>query len=217
VCISTKAESETLAISPRAKTVVIPNGFDDAASWPHKGTSPIPGQITTFGHHNNKRPELMIKALPLIRAQIEASLTVLGAKDEYQKELRQLAFECGVSQHVDFPGFVSHDHYQRIISSSSLIALTSSDEGFGLPVAEAACLGIPALITSDSGMADIFGDYPTVASPDVTSIGEAAVLALLSGTSRGTADGSTLPQTWRESVIALRREAVKISGSREVV
>lgn len=213
ICISEKARAETLAVSPSAATSVIANGYDDAAGWPSRGTDAEAGQITTFGHHNNKRPELLIESLPLIRKSVDANLIVLGAKGTYKDSLEGLARQHGVARHVKFPGFVAQDEYERIVASSALIALVSSDEGFGLPIAEAACLGIPALITSDSGMDEIFGEYPVVADPSTASIAKAVVAALTTPPSTSPTLTTTLPQTWSSAVHGLRSEVRNVLAS----
>lgn len=202
-CISEKARAETLTVSPHARTALIPNGFDDAATWENRSDGSVPGQIVTFGHHNNKRPELLIRALPLIGPQFDASLVVLGANGSYREELESLAREFSVIDRVQFPGFVTQADYERIVSSSALIALVSSDEGFGLPIAEAACLERPALITSDSGMEEIFGDFPFVADPDPRAIATTVEVALSSEPRLM----PELPHTWSKSVGELRAAA----------
>lgn len=171
ICISEKAQQETLEIVPSAKTMVIENGWDHARRWGQPPSSSTPRSIVTFGHHNNKRPELLIRALPLLEeGNREVNLTILGARGRYASDLRDLAVRLGVNHHVDLPGFVSESEYERLVMSASAIALVSSDEGFGLPIAEAAYFGIPSLITSDSGMSGIFGGVPIVADPDPESI-----------------------------------------------
>jgi len=206
-CISQKTIDETLAVSPRARTALVPNGHDDARSWEHTATARIPGQIATFGHHNNKRPELLIRAMPMIPPAVRPTLIVLGATGQYRQSLSDLANDLGVSGSVSLPGFVERDEYEQIVSSSSLIALVSSDEGFGLPIAEAASLGIPALITSDSGISEIFGGYALEAAPTPEAIAS-AVASALSGATR---PGPTLLRTWKDTVRELRTLAAGLA------
>lgn len=202
-CISAKAELETRAVAPRSHTVVISNGMDHARTW--ESLAPrVPGRIVTFGHHNNKRPELLVHAIGLISSPPGVTLVILGARGDYQEELRTLATALNVADRISFPGFVSSDEYESIVSSASLVALVSSDEGFGLPIAEAWWLGIPALITADSGMDGIFEGYPYLAEPDPDSIARAASLALTIGQPT---TKTAVPTTWRESVALLRSAA----------
>lgn len=180
VCISEKAQKETREYVTRAETVIIANGRDHARAWSTSTHAPEGRSIVTFGHHNNKRPELVIRAVAELPEGVSpgTTLTVLGARGAYASELRGLAAELGVADRVVFPGFVDDAQYQSIVSGASVVVMASSDEGFGLPIAEAEYFGIPALVTSDSGMDEIFGSYPIVADPDPHSIASGLAVAL---------------------------------------
>jgi glycosyltransferase involved in cell wall biosynthesis len=175
-CISGKARDETRRIVPSAQVKVVTNGYDHARRWPALSTAARSwSQVVTFGHHNNKRPELAIRAFGYLGQSLpkDSRLVVLGARGAYAEELRSLALDCGVSHRTVLPGFVSERQYQELVSSSGVIALLSSDEGFGLPISEALALGIPAIITTDSGMDRIFGAYPVAVEPKAESVATA--------------------------------------------
>lgn len=182
VCISDKAAAETRRYVSGAATVVVENGRDHARSWHAPARRQRSRHVVTFGHHNNKRPELLIDAFVSAEHRIpdDVSLVILGARGDYAEELRSRANATGLSDRVALPGFVRDDEYQRLVATSAVVAMASSDEGFGLPIAEAQYFGIPALVTSDSGMPEIFGDYPFVADPEPSSIAEALNGALAS-------------------------------------
>lgn len=185
-CISEKTVAETLALIPSARTTLVPNGRDHAASWvvPAAPNSEH-RSIVTFGHHNNKRPELVIEAISALPDADRSDLRVhvLGAKGTYRTELEVLASALGVRDHVMFPGFVAEDEYQSLIANADVIVLASSDEGFGLPVAEAQYFGIPVVLTADSGVVDLHG--PSVLSAEPTGAGLAQ--AISAGLRRGRA------------------------------
>lgn len=214
-CVSAKTRRETLAVAPSARTVIIPNGYDHAARWRTAPGERRKHQVVTFGHHTNKRPELMIKAFGLLRDRLpaDARLVVLGARGDYARELGELCRQLSVAHVVELPGFVSDERYRELVSQSGLVALVSSDEGFGLPVAEAMWLGVPALITDDSGMTEVFGDYPEVVAPDPAAI--AAVLPRLwaSGDRPRPSTRASLP-TWQDAARCLRAEAVRLAKPR---
>lgn len=204
-CISQKACNETERFASGARTVLIPNGWDHARAWPAFPREGGPERIVTFGHHNNKRPELVIEALsrlnsPRVRG---LHLSVLGARGPYAADLRSLARDCGVADRVDFPGFVTDEEYQRTVSNAAVIVMPSSDEGFGLPVAEALFLGVPTIVTSDSGMGEIFGDAVVTAAPSGSALAE-AIEELLSQPSRLRADKLSRMTTWDEAADRLR-------------
>lgn len=206
LCISEKAARETRSFVPGARTRVIENGWDHPRSWPALDSAARSGgSIVTFGHHNNKRPELVIRAYARVRGQLTPSsqLVVLGARSAYANELRELSRGLGVEDSVVLPGFVDEASYQRIISQASTIVLASTDEGFGLPVAEACYLGIPVIVTRDSGIASLFGDFPTVVEPDANELGRALLSAVQHSGKR--ADPAVQWRSWRDVATELRR------------
>lgn len=209
-CISTKARDETARFARRSRTFLAPNGVDHARSWhnPHSspGTQGQPISIVTYGHHNNKRPELVIQALAYLESLGPVRLTVLGAQGTYRRQLEQLADSLKQRENVDFPGFVSESRYQEIVSNCDVIALVSSDEGFGLPIAEAWWLGIPALVTRDSGVADLFEGYPHECEPTPEDVASGLRAALIEG---GDGTASRSAPTWNDTAALVRGEVRK--------
>lgn len=203
-CISRKAVEETSKFIPSAATVLIENGWDHARTWNVPASMEAGGHLVTFGHHNNKRPELAIEALSQLRDAQGSStrLVVLGARGEYMKELQTVADDLGVGDAVDFPGFVSDAEYQRIVSTAAAVVMPSTDEGFGLPVAEALFLGIPAIVTDDSGMPEIFGDAVASAAPDAVSLAR-VINDVLNQPVRARRDIEEM-STWDSAAIKLR-------------
>jgi glycosyltransferase involved in cell wall biosynthesis len=114
-----------------------------------------------------------------------------------------LSKERGVDHRVDLPGFVSEDVYQDLIRNAAVIALVSSDEGFGLPVAEARFFGIPCIVTSDNGLSQIHEGSVIECEPTPISLANAFGEALHSQTSRPS-ETSALP-TWAGAAGGIRR------------
>lgn len=207
-CISQKAEDETRSLVPSAHTELVPNGRDHPKQWTPALTSPSSmRRIVTFGHHNNKRPDLVIQALELLEAS-DLELEVLGARDEFRDRLRSLASECGVVERVTFPGFVSDDEYQTAVANADVIVLASSDEGFGLAVPEGHYFGIPVVVAADSGMVEIHGaDAVLSAEPSPEGIADAISRALLVG--RVPSEDRDI-FGWNDTVEILRHSAQKL-------
>lgn len=206
VCISEKAQLETKTVNASANTVVIENGRDHARRWGDISPvldSRLIGGIVTFGHHNNKRPELVIQAISGIVEELpgDMQLVVLGARGEYASELEALAKQCGVSSRVALPGFVNSAEYEAIVRSAACVVMASTDEGFGLPIAEAEYFGIPAIVTRDSGMEEIFADYVLVCDPQPARIGEELLRALGGSHQKREGEG----WRWRDAVAELRQ------------
>lgn len=202
--ISEKTAKETREFVPGARIVLAVNGSDHVRSWPLADRADEgPRQVLTFGHHSNKRPELLISGFASLvaRGYRDYQLVVLGASGEYRDHLRHVASEMMVDDMCQFPGFVSEREYQEFVQKASLIALVSSDEGYGLPVAEAAYFGIPCLATTDSGLVDIHGDAVYAVAPTSEAIAD-GMLSLLAS------DPQSIPRrtahSWQSTADAMR-------------
>jgi glycosyltransferase involved in cell wall biosynthesis len=76
------------------------------------------------------------------------------------------------------------------------VVLASTDEGFGLPVAEALSLGHPVVVTSDSGLGEIFGDAVRAVPAEPEALGHAISDALAQG--RMACDQPSM-NSWRDT------------------
>lgn len=200
LCISDKAERETLELVRTASTEIVPNGGDHPRRWvlgdPPGYTMPM---VITFGHHNNKRPDLVMRGMAEL--PVEASLTVLGARGELAEQLRTLAGRLGTESTVHLPGFVAEHDYQRLVAGADCVVLASSDEGFGLPIAEALYFGIPVVVAEDSGVADMHGPAVIAAQPTPTGMAK----AIAEGLGRGRSDPGGVA-AWADTVQLLRKK-----------
>ena len=70
---------------------------------------------------------------------------VLVGKGKLEAEIKALAFELNISNHVKFLGFQTNPY--PIIASAALMVLTSKFEGFGYVIVEAQALGVPVIST----------------------------------------------------------------------
>lgn len=50
--------------------------------------------------------------------------------------------------HVEFHGGVTDDAYEALLANDAVLASASYDEGYGIPVAEALAMGVPAVISN---------------------------------------------------------------------
>lgn len=204
VAISGKTAQETLSYAPEANVCVVENGRDHSRRWQTVRRNQGHATILTFGHHSNKRPELVIAALGLLRDKVpeQTQLVVLGANAAYAEALREVARLNHVDEQCRFPGFVSDIEYQRLIQSSSVVVLASSDEGFGLPVAEAQYFGIPVVGTADSGLSIIHGLGLIVADPSAESLAGKIFEGLDLGINRS--GGREPMNTWADTARGIR-------------
>ena len=103
------------------------------------------------GHHRT------ISALPeVVQKYPDVRLRIIGA-GPYESELWQVAKRCGVATRVDIgPVAVDERAYMAsILSQAKLSILLSDYESQGIAILEALALGIPAVVTHTSGLADL--------------------------------------------------------------
>lgn len=162
--VSSKTAIETAKITGRADVVTTPPGGNHLdrvsparPSVMFKNTNRF---ILTFAHHSNKRADLALRAFGgLFQHNLIDKgfrLCILGAKGQRLKFLQKLASSEGVHESTDFIEFVSQSEYKWLISEAAVLLMLSTDEGYGLPVAESLRQGVPVVVSRMSGVAELF-------------------------------------------------------------
>jgi glycosyltransferase involved in cell wall biosynthesis len=103
------------------------------------------------GHHRT------IMALPeVVEEYPDVQLRIIGA-GPFEIELWQLAKRCGVAKRVKIGPVAINERADMasILSEAKLAILLSDYESQGIAILEALSLGIPALVTHTSGLADL--------------------------------------------------------------
>jgi len=108
-----------------------------------------------------KRVDLIISAIAKLRKQFpDIHLFVVGTGD-YEKELRSQATSLGVEKSVEFCGFVSEARKKELMQMAWIGAQTSTIEGWGLGVIEAAACGTPTVASDSPGLRESVRDGET--------------------------------------------------------
>jgi glycosyltransferase involved in cell wall biosynthesis len=106
------------------------------------------------GHHRT------IEALPEVaKSYPDVHLRIVGA-GPYGETLWQLAAHCGMAQRVAIGPIAASERagLAQLLATSNLAILLSDYESQGIAVLEALSLGIPALVTHTSGLAQLAND-----------------------------------------------------------
>jgi glycosyltransferase involved in cell wall biosynthesis len=138
------------------------DGWKSAADTPHR-------HAVTFGHWSNKRPDFAIRAWAELRRSLpslDTTLEVVGVPPDGHAELRSVALQEGVDDLVQVHEFLADAEFQGLFASAAVVLMTSTLEGFGLPVIEAMQLGIPVVASRGVGMETAGGDAALYADPD---------------------------------------------------
>jgi mannosylfructose-phosphate synthase len=123
----------------------------------------------------NKGYDLLIRALPTLFELVpEARLVAaIGAENKQDEkgvdELKKIAKEIGVMDHIEWVGYVSEEDLVRYYRAAAVFAMPSRYEPFGMVAIEAMACGTPTVITIHGGLAELlrFGYNGLYADPNL--------------------------------------------------
>jgi glycosyltransferase involved in cell wall biosynthesis len=86
--------------------------------------------------------------------------------------LRDLAEHLGIASRVSWLGFIDSSRKSSFFADIDVVVMPSTYECFGLAAAEAICAGVPAVVSSRSGIARVVAEYEAglVIEPTVGSL-----------------------------------------------
>jgi glycosyltransferase involved in cell wall biosynthesis len=171
------------------QVVVVPNGIEVAAYTnmmerrEARGALGLSNEALVVGLvgrlHDLKGVDLMIEAVPLIKAQAPRLQLVLIGIGPEEKALRQLAEERDASDVVRFAGYRSDA--RRFMSALDVLALPSRDEANPLSLLEAMACRKPVVAARVGGVPEVVIDGVTgilVPPENVPALAEAVVRLL---------------------------------------
>lgn len=128
---------------------------------PRKNKTPL---IVSLGRITNMKRvgdtlqafRLLHKEFPLVR------LVIIGRGVEgYLEKLKDLCRVMAIEDRVSFVGFISEEEKKRLLSQAWALVSTSTREGWGLIVIEAATCGTPTVAYKVPGLVDSIKDGQT--------------------------------------------------------
>jgi glycosyltransferase involved in cell wall biosynthesis len=110
----------------------------------------------------------VIKAFVQARSQVAfpLKLTVAGSPDRRYPEAEQLAKDFGLSDGINWTGYLSDEDLRRLYRQSDLLVHPSRYEGFGLQILEAMASGLPVLCSNGGSLPEVAGDAALMFEPD---------------------------------------------------
>ncbi len=107
---------------------------------------------------NRKNALLTIQAFAQSEAQKTHQLVLVGKQTAYCDELYEFAKKNTVSGRVKFIHQADFQDFPALYQSASLSVYPSLFEGFGIPILEAMCSGVPVITSQDGCFSEVGGD-----------------------------------------------------------
>lgn len=125
-----------------------------------------------FGPHKNL--ERLVSAFAALASRNEFADLKLIMVGEYEKEVFHSSFksiksrveELGLADRVVFTGYLEDKDLVTLLNVSTVLALPSLMEGFGLPAIEAAACGCPVIATKASPLPSLLRDGALYIDPN---------------------------------------------------
>ena len=105
-----------------------------------------------------KGPEYFVEAAAKVLAKTKNVRFVMAGSGDMMEAMIQLAAKRGISDRFHFPGFMKGDQVYEMLKSSDVYIMPSVSEPFGISPLEAMQVGVPTIISKQSGCAEIL-DY----------------------------------------------------------
>ncbi len=160
-------ERRTFALTSGRPYMIVPNPVDDRfirdkslATKPAKGGGPK--TLITAGRPDPiKGYDLCIRTIRTLKDRgQDVHLKILGVGDSaYGDELRQLARELDVDDRVAWIPFVTGDALLQEYSGADAYISLGRSENFCIAVAEALCLGLPAICAKTVGISELVEEH----------------------------------------------------------
>ncbi len=223
VCVSDRTRSELIDLGVTGHRVhVIHNGIEQAPGL-DTPRSPYPHIAVVGRLVPHKRVEHVLRSAAILRRRHpDVRISVVG-DGWWSPRLKQVAETLGVSDIVDFLGFVDEKTKHEVYASAWVLALPSLKEGWGIVVMEAATHGVPAVAYRNAGgVAEsiVEGRTGVLVDGGVAEFG-AALDGLLSDQDRIRSMGIAARQrtehfTWAATAEAFARVLTDVAGGRRV-
>ncbi len=123
-----------------------------------------------------KNLEVVVRALQSLP---NARVISAGPATPYREECEALAASLGVSDRVEYRGYVSREQLLDLYARCAVVAVPSRYEGFGYALAQALCAGAPCIAGNAASLPEVAGgDAPLLPVDDVAAWSRALARAL---------------------------------------
>ena len=162
VCVS-RFTADTLRrhydVDPR-KVRVVHNAVQQNGTAPRDDRAPkrrsdrpvvlFLGRVTS-----QKGPKYFLEAAALVARKMPNVRFVMSGEGDLLPTMIERAADAGLARNVHFTGFLRGEDVERMYSMADVFVLPSVSEPFGITPLEALTLGVPVIVSRQSGVAEI--------------------------------------------------------------
>ncbi len=147
----------------RDRVRVVHNGIDTGIFRKLDHVDKVPNSLVIVGkaQDKNKGVPYLLKAVQLLKGDIDVRVSVVGRQDPADGYGSRLVRELGIEDRVTFTGYLDTEELVRLYSSAEIAVTASLYEGFGLPAAEAMACGTPVIASRAGALPEILGGDST--------------------------------------------------------
>jgi glycosyltransferase involved in cell wall biosynthesis len=168
---------EVVPLGVGMKSATEPTSAAELRSGLGLGDRPV--ALTLSAHRPHKNLMRLLDALATLPAVERPVLVAPGYPTGHEAQLYAHALQLGIAADVRLPDWVSDADVEGLYRLAALFVFPSLYEGFGLPVLEAMCRGVPVACSNASSLPEVAGDAALLFDPHDTGEIAAAVRRLL--------------------------------------
>lgn len=160
---TTKAEFLKVKLT-KHDIVVIPNAPQQLTRFlpsPPSGEQPPTNLVYMGSFMSYKNVETLIRGLEFLPG---FTLHLLSRASDHRKAELQALVQPG--SHVIWHNGVTDQVYAQLLATDAMLVTASLDEGYGLPIAEALALGVPAVVSDLPIFHEVAGEGALYFTPD---------------------------------------------------
>jgi glycosyltransferase involved in cell wall biosynthesis len=170
---------------PESRMKVIYNGIDVELFSPSDTVTRLDNQVLMVMSRDTavKGLRFLLEALADLRKKWDLKLVVVG-RTLGDGMTEKLMDRLGVTEAVTFRNQIETSELIELYRSSTLVAVPSTYEGFGLPAAEAMSCGAPLVSTTAGALPEVVGDAGILIPPADSAALTAAIAQLMESPAR---------------------------------
>ena len=144
---------------PEDKLRVVYNGIDSELFKRDESVPKEPNSLIVVRAAGQIKGLLyLLKALQLLKNEIEVKLTIVGNASPDDQYPSRLVREYGLADRVDFTGRISQEELVKRYSAAEIAVVPSLYEGFGFPAAEAMSCQVPVIASRAGALPEVTGE-----------------------------------------------------------